>query len=324
MAVNRVLVTGGGGYVGSHVVLALQDAGVEAVVFDSFEAGYRDAVGTAQVVEGDLRSEADLDRAFAAGPFDAVVHCAALANIPDSFANPSKCYAVNLAGGLNLLEAARRHGTECLVFSSSAAVYGPPDVTPIPEDHPHRPISPYGYTKSAFERVLSDFAAAYPLRSIALRYFNAAGADMAGRAGERHDPETHLIPIVLQHLRGQRDRIYVFGTDYPTHDGSCIRDYTHINDLAAAHVLAVEALAEGAETARMNVGTGEGWSVLQVIAAAERVTGITADLIEADRREGDPPVLVADPSRIREALGWQPRHSALEPIIESAWKWETR
>ena len=235
-----------------------------------------------------------------------------------------KPLSVTVLEGQRMVEAARRHGTECLVFSSSAAVYGPPDVTPIPEDHPHRPISPYGYTKSAFERVLSDFAAAYPLRSISLRYFNAAGADMAGRAGERHDPETHLIPIVLQHLRGQRDHIYVFGTDYPTHDGSCIRDYIHINDLAAAHVLAVEALAEGAETTRMNVGTGEGCSVLQVIAAAERVTGIRADVIEAERREGDPPVLVADPSRITEALGWQPQHSSLEPIIESAWKWETR
>ena len=324
MAVKRVLVTGGGGYVGSHVVLALLDAGIEPVVLDNFQAGYRDAVATDRVIEGDLLSPADLDRAFDAGPFDAVVHCAALANIPDSLADPARCYAVNLAGGLNLLDAARRHGTEALVFSSSAAVYGPPDTTPIPEDHPHRPISPYGFTKSAFERILADFDAAYPLRSLALRYFNAAGADRAGRAGERHDPETHLIPIVLQHLRGQRDRVYVFGTDYPTPDGSCIRDYIHINDLAEAHVLAVRALAEGAATTQVNLGTGEGYSVLQVIATAERITGIKANLMEADRRGGDPPVLVADPGRARALLGWQPRHSALDSIIDSAWKWETR
>ena len=324
MPVRRVLVTGGGGYVGSHVVLALLDAGIEPVVFDNFEAGYRDAVATDQVVEGDLLSEADLERAFALGPFDAIVHCAALANVPDSFANPAKCYAVNITGGLNVLAAALRHETGALVFSSSAAVYGPPDATPIPEDHPHRPISPYGFTKLAFERILTDFDAAYPLRSLSLRYFNAAGADLAGRAGERHDPETHLIPIILQHLRGDRDRIYVFGTDYPTPDGSCLRDYIHINDLADAHVLAVQALAQGAATAQLNLGAGEGHSVLQVIATAERVTGIKVNVVEGDRREGDPPVLVADSSRARELLGWTPKHSSLETIIESAWKWGTR
>ncbi|MFW6164275.1 MAG: UDP-glucose 4-epimerase GalE [Planctomycetota bacterium] len=324
MAVNRVLVTGGGGYVGSHVVLALLDAGIEAAVLDNFEAGYRDAVATDQVVEGDVRDEDAVEQAFGLGPFDAVVHCAALPNIPESFANPAKCYGVNLTGGLNLLAAALRHETGAFVFSSSAAVYGPPDCTPIPEDHPHRPISPYGFTKSAFERILADFAAAYPLRSISLRYFNAAGADLAGRAGERHDPESHLIPIVLKHLAGKRDQVYVFGTDYPTDDGSCVRDYIHINDLAEAHILAVQALARGAETTELNLGVGRGYSVREVIAAAERVTGIEANVVETDRREGDPPVLVADPGRALEVLGWEPRHSALDTIIESAWKWETR
>lgn len=324
MAVERVLVTGGGGYVGSHAVLALLDAGIEPVVLDNFEAGYRDAVAAEQVVEGDIRNPADVEGAFALGPFDAVLHFAALANIPDSFANPAKCYAVNLTGGLNLLEAARANGVSCVVFSSSAAVYGPPDVTPIPEDHPHRPISPYGFTKSAFERVLGDFGAAYGIRSIALRYFNAAGADMQGRAGERHDPETHLIPIVLQHLAGTRDHIYVFGTDYPTPDGSCVRDYVHVNDLADAHVRAVQALADGAETAQLNLGVGEGYSVKEVIATAEAVTCIKANVIESDRRDGDPPFLVADPSRAQELLGWTPQHSSLETIIATAWKWETR
>lgn len=324
MAVERVLVTGGGGYVGSHTVLALLDAGIEPVVLDNFEAGYRDAVAAEQVVEGDIRNPADVSRAFALGPFDAVLHFAALANIPDSFANPAKCYAVNLTGGLNLLEAARANDVSCVVFSSSAAVYGPPDVTPIPEDHPHRPISPYGFTKSAFERVLGDFDAAYGIRSIALRYFNAAGADMQGRAGERHDPETHLIPIVLQHLAGTRDHIYVFGSDYPTPDGSCVRDYVHINDLADAHVRAVQALADGAETAQLNLGVGDGYSVKQVIATAEAVTGIKANVIESDRREGDPPFLVADPGRAQQLLGWTPQHSSLETILDTAWKWETR
>ena len=210
------------------------------------------------------------------------------------------------------------------VFSSSAAVYGPPERTPIPEGHPHRPISPYGYTKSAFERILADFAAAYGLRSMALRYFNAAGADPQGRAGERHDPETHLIPIVLQHLRGQREQIRVFGTDYPTPDGTCVRDYIHVTDLAEAHVLAIRALAGGAPTTQLNLGVGEGYSIRQVIDTAVRVAGVEANVVEDPRREGDPPVLVADPSRARDVLGWTPRHSALDTIIETAWNWETR
>ena len=306
------------------MVLALLDAGIVPVVLDSFEAGYRDAVATAEVVEGDIRNEADVGRALASGPFDAILHFAGLANVPDSFADPEKCYAANLAGGLNLLAAARRHGVRAFVFSSSAAVYGPPETIPIPEDHPQSPISPYGFTKSAFERILADFDAAYELRSIALRYFNAAGADPQGRAGERHDPETHLIPIVLQHLQGKRPDIKLFGTDYPTPDGSCVRDYIHVTDLAAAHVLAVQALANGAATTRLNLGVGRGYSVRQVIATAESITGLKANVIEAPRRAGDPPELIADPSRARELLGWTPRHSALDTIIETAWKWETR
>jgi len=324
VATERVLVTGGGGYVGSHVVLALREAGIEPGVFDSFEAGYRDAVGDAQVVEGDIRREADVARAFEAGPFGAILHFAGLANVPDSFADPQRCYDANLGGGLTLLAAARRHGVGSFVFSSSAAVYGPPQSTPIPEDHALQPISPYGFSKAAFERILSDFDAGYGLRSIALRYFNAAGADPAGRAGERHDPETHLIPIVLRHLQGHRPDIRVFGTDYPTPDGSCVRDYIHVSDLAEAHVLAVQALASGAATTRLNLGVGRGYSVREVIDTAQKVTGLAANVVEDPRRAGDPPVLVADPSRARKLLGWTPRHSSLETIIDTAWKWETR
>jgi len=320
-----VLVTGGGGYVGSHTVLALLDAGLTPVVLDNFEAGYRDAIAAgAETVEGDIRDVADVARAFERGPFSAVLHFAGLANVPHSFQDPEKCYAANLAGGLNLLAAARRNGVKAFVFSSSAAVYGPPEKTPIPEDHPQNPISPYGFTKAAFERVLRDFDAAYGIRSVSLRYFNAAGADPAGRAGERHDPETHLVPIVLQHLRGKRPCIKVFGTDYPTPDGSCIRDYIHVSDLAEAHVLALNALAAGAETTSLNLGVGHGYSVREAIATAERITGLKARVIEEGRRAGDPPVLVADASRAKSVLGWAPRHASLDAIIADAWRWESR
>jgi len=322
---SRVLVTGGGGYVGSHAVLALLDAGLTPVVLDNFEAGYPDAVAPdAEIVSGDIRNPDDVARAFDRGPFAAVLHFAGLANVPHSFADPEKCYAANITGGLNLLAAARRAGVGAFVFSSSAAVYGPPERTPIAEDHPLNPISPYGFSKAAFERVLRDFDAAYGIRSVSLRYFNAAGADPAGRAGERHDPETHLIPIVLQHLKGARPCIKVFGTDYPTPDGSCIRDYIHVSDLAEAHVLAVRALAAGAGTAALNLGVGRGYSVREVIATAERVTGLKANVVEEGRRAGDPPVLVADPSRAKQVLGWKPRRPALETIIADAWKWESR
>ena len=324
MAIERVLVTGGGGYVGSHAVLALRDAGVPTVVLDNFSAGYRDACADAEIVEGDIRRPDDVARAFARGPFAAILHFAALANIPHSFDDPATCYAVNLTGGLNLLAAAREAGCKAFVFSSSAAVYGPPDVTPIPESHPHRPISPYGFTKSAFERILADYDGAYGIRHVALRYFNAAGADPAGRAGERHDPETHLIPIVLHHLLGKRPHIAIFGTDYPTPDGTCLRDYIHVSDLAQAHVLAVEALVGGGPSAQVNLGIGHGCSVRQVIAAAERVSGRTATVLEAARRDGDPPALVADPSRAHDALGWTPQHTVLDDIIRSAWQWESR
>jgi len=310
--------------VGSHAVHALHDAGMAPVVFDSFVAGYREAIGDTEVVEGDLRNPADLERAFAEGPFQAVLHFAALANVPDSFADPETCYAVNLTGGLNLLAAARAHGVKAVVFSSSAAVYGPPQDVPIPEDHPHAPISPYGFTKSAFERALADFSAAYGIRSISLRYFNASGADPQGRTGERHDPETHLIPIVLHHLLGLRGDIKIFGTDYPTPDGTCIRDYIHVSDLARAHVLAVQRLADGAETTCVNLGLGRGYSVREVIDTAQSVTGRVANVVEADRRAGDPPALVADASRAQGLLDWTPEHTSLESIIETAWDWESR
>jgi len=325
VAVSKVLVTGGAGYVGSHTVLALLEAGFAPVVLDNFEAGHRDAVAPdAETVEGDIRSDGDVARAFARGPFEAILHFAGLANVPDSFADPAKCYAANLTGGLNLLAAARRAGVQAFVFSSSAAVYGPPEKTPIPEDHPQRPISPYGFTKGAFERVLADFTVAYGIRSVSLRYFNAAGADPAGRAGERHNPETHLIPILLQHLKGRRPCIRVFGADYPTPDGSCIRDYIHVSDLAEAHVLAVRALAGGAGTTSLNLGVGRGYSVREVIATAERITGLRANVVEEGRRAGDPPVLVADARRAAGVLGWTPKRPSLETIVADAWRWESR
>lgn len=319
MTIDRVLVTGGGGYVGSHTVLALRDAGIPAVVLDNFSAGYRDVLADAKVVEGDIRNAADIDRAFAHGPFEAILHFAALANIPHSFEDPETCYGVNLTGGLNLLAAARRAGCSAFVFSSSAAVYGPPQTTPIPESHRHQPISPYGFTKSAFERVLADFDAAYGIRSVALRYFNAAGADPRGRSGERHDPETHLIPIVLHHLLGQQPEIEIFGTDYPTPDGTCVRDYIHVTDLAQAHILALEALDGGSRT--YNLGNGQGFTVREVIEICREVTGRPIPAEVGDRRPGDPPVLIASSDKIRAELGWEPQYPELETIVEHAWEW---
>ncbi len=316
----RVLVTGGAGYIGSVVAAELVRDGHEVVVYDNLAKGHREAVPPgARLVQGDLADRALLERSLAG--VEAVVHMAAWSLVGESATEPAKYYANNVVAGLVLLDAMRAAGAGSIVFSSTAAVYGEPEKQPIEESDPTRPTNPYGQTKLAFEEALAWYASAYGLRSVSLRYFNAAGATET--LGERHDPETHLVPLVLQAAAGQIAELTVFGDDYPTPDGTCIRDYIHVVDLARAHVLALEALVAGKVTCtRYNLGCGgDGYSVRQVIEVARRVTGRAIPVRVGPRRPGDPARLVASSGRIRSELGWQPRHQALDEIVGSAWHW---
>lgn len=320
----RVLVTGGAGYIGSVVAERLLEAGHDVVVLDNLSRGHRDAVPErARFVPGDLREAAGVRDALTGSAVTAVVHMAADALVGESMADPARYYGNNVGGALALLEAMRGAGVGILVFSSTAAVYGEPARQPIEEGDPTRPTNPYGETKLAVERALGWYGLAYGLRSISLRYFNAAGA--TERRGERHDPETHLIPLVLQAAAGQRPAVTVFGDDYPTRDGTCVRDYVHVADLADAHVRALEALAAGHGTAAYNLGCGgEGYSVAEVIEVARRITGRTIPVEMGRRRPGDPAVLVASSARITGELGWRPARQDLAVIVESAWRWLER
>jgi UDP-glucose 4-epimerase len=316
----RILVTGGAGYIGSHTVKLLLARGHEVTVYDNLSAGHRAAVPKDRLVVGDLKDIDHLDHLLLVNQIEAVIHFAASAAVGESMAHPAKYYQNNLLNSLNLLERVRRLGIPKFVFSSTCATYGMPTETPIFEDEPQKPINPYGNTKLAFERMLADYAAAYPIGYAALRYFNAAGAAADGTLGEVHDPETHLIPLVIQAAMGQRPHIEVFGTDYATPDGTCIRDYIHVEDLAEAHLLALEAIEPGKGRA-YNVGLGKGSSVREVIRAVEDVSGKKIAVKEAPRRAGDPPVLVAAPDKIRRELGWVPKHATLRSIVETAWNW---
>jgi UDP-glucose 4-epimerase len=320
----RILVVGGAGYIGSHMVKMLARAGHDVTTLDDLSTGYRDAVVAGRLVEGSLADRALLDHTFAAGRFDGVMHFASFIQVGESVRDPGKYYRNNVAHTLDLLDAMVVHGVRAFIFSSTAAVFGEPQYVPIDESHPKAPINPYGASKLMVERMLADYDAAHGLRSVALRYFNAAGADPEGELGERHDPETHLIPLVLQAAAGRRPSIQVFGTDYDTPDGTCIRDYIHIQDLCAAHLLALERLAGGAPSAAYNLGNGTGFSVREVIAAAERVTGKAIPVVYAARRAGDPARLVADSRAARAALGWTPAHPDLDTIVAHAWTWERR
>jgi UDP-glucose-4-epimerase GalE len=327
---KTVLVVGGAGYIGSHMVLALEEAGYAPVVFDNLSRGHADAVGKAPLVVGDLRSTSDLDACFAAHRVDVVMHFAALAYVGESVTKPELYYENNVVGALNLLSAMRRHGQKRIVFSSSCSTYGEPERVPIAETHPQRPINPYGRTKLVVEQALADYAVAHALRSVSLRYFNAAGCDPKGRAGERHDPETHLIPLVLaEAMRTESGgnpadtALQVFGTDFPTRDGSCVRDYIHVSDLCRAHLLASERLlsdkVNGAEAC--NLANGIGFSVLEVIAACRGVTAQPIAFRSMPRRPGDPAELVGDARLAHEVLGWTPDHVDLKEIIRTAWAW---
>lgn len=321
---KTILVVGGAGYIGSHMVWQLAQCGVRVVVLDDLSSGHADAVLGAELVQGSMANVALLDRVFATHRFDAVMHFASFIQVGESVADPAKYYANNVANTLLLLDAMRRHGVGQFIFSSTAAVFGEPAYCPIDEAHPQSPINPYGRSKLMIEQVLADYARAYGLRSVALRYFNAAGAHPDGLLGERHEPETHLVPLVLQAVAGKRPHISVFGTDYPTPDGTCIRDYIHTMDLADAHWRALQYLQAGGETAVFNLGNGGGYSVKQVIDTAAHVTGLPVPVQYGPRRAGDPARLVADATRARQVLGWQPKYAELETIVRHAWQWECR
>lgn len=321
---KSVLVTGGAGYIGSHACKVLARAGHLPVVFDNLSRGHREAVRWGPLVEGDLADRTRLAAALEEHRVSAVMHFAAFAYVGESVTDPALYYRNNLGGTLSLLEAMREAAVDKIVFSSTCATYGSPDKVPISENAPQRPVNPYGETKLAIERALHWYGQAYGLRSVSLRYFNAAGADRDGEIGELHEPETHLVPLVLQAALGRRPQIDIYGTDYPTPDGTAIRDYIHVQDLAEAHLRALEHLCAGRESAALNLGTGRGHSVREVIRVAEAVSGRRIAWRDTARRPGDPPVLVADPSLAAKLLGWRARVSDLETIMRTALAWHTR
>jgi UDP-arabinose 4-epimerase len=318
---QTVLVTGGAGYIGSHACKALARAGHRPVVYDNLSRGHREAVRWGPLVEGDLADRTRLVAAIRRHGASAVMHFAAFAYVGESVGDPALYYRNNLGGSLSLLEAMREAGIGRIVFSSTCATYGIPETMPIAETAPQLPVNPYGETKLAIERALHWYGAAYGIRSVSLRYFNAAGADPEGEIGEEHEPETHLIPLVIAAALGRRPHVEVYGTDYPTHDGTAIRDYIHVQDLAEAHVLALGHLAAGGAAAALNLGTGRGHSVREVIAAVERHGNRAVPRRDAPRRAGDPPELVADARRAAALLGWRPHLSDLDTIVATAIAW---
>jgi UDP-glucose 4-epimerase len=327
MSNPTVLVTGGAGYIGSHTVLALKKAGYQVVILDNLIYGHQDLVETVLqvgLIQGDIGDRPLLDKLFADYNIQAVLHFAAFAYVGESVTNPAKYYRNNVASTLNLLEAMVAANIKSFVFSSTCATYGHPQQIPIPEDHPQAPINPYGMSKLMVEQILTDFDQAYGLRSVRLRYFNAAGADPNGQLGEDHNPETHLIPLVLMAALGQRETITIYGTDYKTPDGTCIRDYIHVTDLAQAHVLGLEYLFNQGETAVFNLGNGDGFSVREVINAARRVTGRTIPVEEGFRRAGDPAILIGSADKARKILNWEPRYADLDVILQHAWNWHLK
>ncbi len=318
-----ILVTGGAGYIGSHYVQYALEQGEQVVVLDNLAYGHKEAVPEGvPFVDGDMGDAALLDKIFTEHSIDAVVHFAAYAYVGESVTDPSKYYNNNTCAALAVLDAMRRHNAKHFVFSSTCATYGNPQYVPMDEKHPQAPINPYGESKFFVEHILKAYDHAYGLRFTALRYFNAAGADPQGRIGESHEPETHLIPLILQVAAGTRDHIGIFGTDYDTPDGTCIRDYIHILDLAQAHSLALKRLRDGHESAFYNLGSEQGYSVREVIAACEKVSGKPVRVMEGPRRAGDPPRLVASAGKAKSELGWTPRFQNMEEIIATAWNWE--
>ncbi len=317
----NILVVGGAGYIGSHMVKDLLKAGYGVITLDNFSTGHRELLPGGKLFEGNLGDTKLLDKIFSRHQISAVMHFAAFSLVGESVINPIKYYRNNIARTIELLAAMVRNHVKYFIFSSSAAVYGEPIEIPIKENHPCNPTNPYGATKVAIEQLLNDCDDAYGLKSVSLRYFNAAGADESGEIGERHEPETHLIPLILKTALGERKEIKIFGTDYPTPDGTCIRDYIHVSDLAQAHLLALEALISGEKSSVYNLGNSKGYSVREVIELAGKVTGKAISVVEAERRPGDPAELVAASDKIRQDLGWKPKYEDLETIIKTAWNW---
>jgi len=320
----KVLVVGGAGYIGSHMVKMLSLAGHDVVTLDNLSNGYKDAVKYGEFIEGDIADAELLNNLFSKTAFDGVMHFASYIQVGESVEKPSMYYKNNVTNTQVLLDAMLEHGIKSFIFSSTAATFGEPEYIPIDEAHPQKPINPYGHSKLMVEQILADFDHAYGLKSVSLRYFNAAGADAEGELGERHIPETHLVPLVLQAASGRRDNIAIFGTDYDTPDGTCVRDYIHINDLCSAHLLGLEHLVAGGESKAYNMGNGQGYSIKEVIDVAKKITGNDFEVKLAERRDGDPAKLVADSTLLQKELGWSPQYTDLETIIRHAWEWEQK
>lgn len=319
-----ILVCGGAGYIGSHVNKQLNKEGYETVVFDNLSYGHREAVKWGHFVQGDLKNLEEIEEVFRKFKIDAVFHFAAYAYVGESVEKPEKYYYNNVANTLNLLHAMRKHGCKKIIFSSTCATYGEPKKIPITESMPQEPVNPYGASKLMVERIFKDYSKAYGLNFVVLRYFNAAGADPEGEIGESHSPETHIIPLVLDAASGKREDIKVFGTDYDTEDGSCVRDYIHVYDLATAHLQALHYLEQGKESEFFNLGNELGTSVFQVIDAVRRVTGQEFKVMRAARRPGDPAKLVGSSHKAQEILGWIPVYGDIDQIVEHAWKWHKK
>jgi len=320
----QILVVGGAGYIGSQMVKMLSKAGHAVTTLDNLSNGYKDAVKYGEFVEGDIADADLLNTLFSENQFDGVMHFASYIQVGESVEKPSMYYRNNVSNTQVLLDAMVKHAVKCFIFSSTAATFGEPDYIPIDEAHSQKPINPYGHSKLMVEQILKDFDCAYGLKSVSLRYFNAAGADPEGELGERHIPETHLIPLVLQAASGRRDNITIFGSDYDTPDGTCIRDYIHINDLCNAHLLGLEHLVAGGETRAYNMGNGQGYSIKELIDITKEVTGTDFSVLMGERRDGDPARLVADSSLLQKELGWKPEFADLGVIIRHAWEWELK
>ena len=320
----KVLVVGGAGYIGSHMVKILCQAGHQVTTLDNLSNGYKDAVKYGDFIEGDIADAGLLNKLFTQNTFDGVMHFASYIQVGESVEKPSMYYRNNVTNTQVLLDAMVEHGIKYFIFSSTAATFGEPEYTPIDEAHPQKPINPYGHSKLMVEQILRDFDHAYGLKSVSLRYFNAAGADPDGELGERHIPETHLVPLVLQAASGRRGNITIFGVDYDTPDGTCIRDYIHVNDLCSAHLLGLEHLVAGGESKAFNMGNGQGYSIKEVIDVAKKVTGNDFAVSLGERRDGDPARLVADSTLLQKELGWKPEYADLETIIRHAWAWEQK
>jgi UDP-glucose 4-epimerase len=321
---NMILIAGGAGYIGSHVNKLLNQKGYETIVYDNLSRGHREFIKWGEFFEGDLSDIGRLRVCFESYRIEAVMHFSAFAFVGESIAHPEKYYQNNVIGTLNLLQVMREFGVNHFLFSSTCATYGLPEKIPIPENHPQNPINPYGRTKLIIEEALKDYDRAYSLKHINLRYFNAAGADPDGEIGERHHPETHLIPLVIYAAAGLNEEIKIFGTDYPTKDGTCIRDYIHVMDLADAHIKALQYLMDKNRSDSFNLGNGHGHSVREVIEAVKKVSKKDFKVVEAERREGDPSVLISSSEKAIETLNWKPRYEDIETIIETAWEWHQK